>query len=881
MYHRRVSAARAARWIGKLVIGLASLSLVAAGPSRPLLYLDYTQTPADRARDLIARMTLDQKVRQMQNNAPAIPELQVPAYNWWNEALHGVARAGRATVFPQAIGLAATWDTDLLFRVADVISTEARAKYHDALQRDSHAQYYGLTFWSPNINIFRDPRWGRGQETYGEDPYLTGRLAVAFVMGMQGSDATYFKTIATAKHFAVHSGPESTRHAADVAPSAEDLARTYLPAFRAAIVEGHADSVMCAYNSVNGVPACANADLLQRTLKQDWGFDGYIVSDCGAIRDIYNATAHHFLPSAGEASAAAVKAGTDLTCGTEYTSLAAAVGAGFIREADIDAALVRLFTARFKLGMFDPPERVPYSRIPMTEVESAPHRALALDAARASIVLLKNDRQTLPLRSSVKSIAVIGPAADDPVALLGNYNGFSARVVTAFQGIDAAFAGKAAVAFAPGAAYAAGRPELVPSAVLTPPSGGGHGLLAEYFTSDEFAGTPKLSRVEPAALVQNARDPVVLAAGPPQTGFAIRFSGTLTAPATGDYAFSNPTGFGSPASVVRLFLDDVAVVSPPPPPIPPGTAGPRPPDPPAVVSLQRGRPYRIRVEYRPSMGRGGAAITSMQLQWLPPVRPLLDQARDVVSQSDVTIAVVGLNPSLEGEEMSVNVPGFKGGDRTDLALPAPQQALLDAAIATGKPVIVVLASGSAVALGAAAERAHAVLAAWYGGEEIGTAIADTLSGRNNPAGRLPITFYRSVDQLPPFEDYAMRGRTYRYFTGDPLYRFGFGLSYSTFRYSNVRTQSVSGTLQVTARVTNTSARDGDEVVQLYVGGSTRPADPVRELKGFTRVHLRAGESRDVAFTVQPDKYWMAPFTVSVGGGQPVAGTAYVSAKLTK
>jgi beta-glucosidase len=381
--------------------------------------------------------------------------------------------------------------------------------------------------------------------------------------------------------------------------------------------------------------------------------------------------------------------------------------------------------------------------------------------------------------------------------------------------------------------------------------------------------------------VQNARDPVVLAAGPPSIGFAVRFSGTLTAPATGDYAFSSPTGFGSPASVLRLFLDDVPVVSPPPPPAPAGTSGPRPPDPPAVASLQAGRSYRIRVEYRPSMGRGGAAITSMQLQWTPPAAAVLDRARDVVSRSDVTVAVVGLNPSLEGEEMSVNVPGFKGGDRTTLDLPAPQQALLDVAIGTGKPVIVVLASGSAVALRTAADRAPAVLAAWYGGEEIGTAIADTLTGRSNPAGRLPITFYRSVDQLPPFEDYAMRGRTYRYFTGDPLYRFGFGLSYSTFRYSNLRAQSAGGRLEVTARVTNTSARDGDEVVQVYLAGSARPGDPLRELKAFTRIHVRAGESRAVAFSLDPDKYWSPPFTLSVGGGQPVAGGAFVTSKVTR
>ena len=863
-----------------LILGMVIPALLAARqtPAVRPLYLDPDRPAVERARDLVSRMRLDQKLQQMQNNAPAIPDLQMPAYNWWNEALHGVARAGQATVFPQAIGLAATWDTDLMFRVADVISTEARAKYHDAIRADVHRGYYGLTFWSPNINIFRDPRWGRGQETYGEDPFLTGRLAVAFIKGMQGSDPVYFKTIATAKHFAVHSGPESTRHAADIVPSREDLERTYLPAFRAAIVDGHADSVMCAYNSVDGLPACSNTDLLQKHLRQEWGFDGYVVSDCGAIRDIYAATAHHFLATAGEASAAAVKAGTDLTCGTEYTSLDGALQAGHITVAEIDAALVRLFTARFKLGMFDPPERVPYARIPITEVDSAAHRALALEAARASIVLLKNAGQTLPLASSVRSIAVIGPGADDPIALLGNYNGFSARVVTPFQGISASWAGK--VMFAPGASYIAGRPELVPSAVLTPPSGQGHGLLAEYFGSPEIAGTPTSSRVEPAPLVQDLRSPAVNGGGPAPPN-AVRFTGTLTAPVTGQYAFSNPTGFGSAASVVRLFVDDAAVLSPPAPPVPAGPAGPRPPDPPAVVSLQAGRSYRIRVEYRPSLGRGGGAITSMQLQWTLPEQPLLDQARDVVSQSEVAIAVVGLNPSLEGEEMRVNAPGFSGGDRTSLDLPASQQALLQAAIQTGKPVIIVVTSGSAVALGSAADGAAAVLAAWYGGEEIGTAIADTLAGRHNPSGRLPVTFYRSVEQLPAFEDYAMRGRTYRYFTGDPLYRFGFGLSYSTFRYSNLRTESAGGKLRVTARVTNSSARDGDEVVQVYLSGSTRATDPVRELKGFTRVHLRAGESRDVAFLVERDNYWNPPFTVNVGGGQPVPGTVFVTSKVTR
>ena len=867
----------ARRIIGLLAITSATC-LVAAGPSAQVLpYLDQNRLALDRARDLVSRMTLDQKVRQMQNNAPAIPDLQVPAYNWWNEALHGVARAGRATVFPQAIGLAAMWDTDAMFRVADVISTEARAKYHEAIRQGSHAQYYGLTFWSPNINIFRDPRWGRGQETYGEDPYLTGRLAVAFIKGLQGNDPTYFKVIATAKHFAVHSGPESTRHSVDVAPSAEDLERTYLPAFRAAIVEGRADSVMCAYNRVDGVPACASADLLQKRLKQDWGFDGFVVSDCGAIRDIYAATAHHFLPTAGEASAAAVKAGTDLTCGGEYTSLVGAVGAGHITEAQIDAALVRLFTARFKLGMFDTDERVPYARIPYSVVESDEHRALALEAARRSIVLLKNDRQTLPLRSSVRTVAVIGPSADDPVALLGNYNGFSTRVVTPLDGIRRALAGRASVTFAPGSAYAGGMGVLIPSDVLTPPSGGGHGLLAEYFDTIEMQGPPKLTRVESWPLVQNIRDPFIMAAGPPATGFAIRWTATLRPPVSGDYAFH--AAFGA---VIRAFIDDVELVPPPPAPAPVGAPpGNRPAPPTATRSLESGRAYRLRVEFRPGASRGGAtAPSSMQLLWTPPADALVTQAVDVIKRADVTVAFVGLNPSLEGEEMSVNVPGFKGGDRTDLALPAPQQALLNVAFATGKPVIVVLTSGSAVGLGPAADRAAAVLAAWYGGEEIGTAIGDTLTGVNNPAGRLPVTFYRSVDQLPPFEDYAMRGRTYRYFTGDPLYRFGFGLSYSTFQYSNLRAQSTSGRHVVTVRVRNTSSRDGDEVVQLYVSGGSGPTDPIRQLAGFTRIRVRAGEGRDVTFTIEPDSSLKLPLTLSVGGGQPMPGTSFVTVRVS-
>ncbi|HXA50320.1 MAG TPA: glycoside hydrolase family 3 N-terminal domain-containing protein, partial [Candidatus Acidoferrum sp.] len=396
--------------------------------------------PAERrAADIVSRMTLEEKVLQMQNTAPAIPRLNIPAYDWWNEALHGVARAGQATVFPQAIGLAATWDTVLMHRVADVISTEARAKYHEAIRNNEHGRYQGLTFWSPNINIFRDPRWGRGQETYGEDPYLTSRLAVAFIQGMQGTDPRYFKVIATAKHYAVHSGPEPSRHQFDVHPTERDVNETYLPAFRASIIEGKADSVMCAYNRVDGVPACASTDLLQKRLRGQWNFQGFVVSDCGAISDIFRG--HKYKATLEEASAAAVKAGTDLTCGNEYRALVQAVKVGQITEAEINRSLERLFVARFKLGMFDPPERVPFSKIPYSETDSVEHRKLALEAARKSIVLLKNENQTLPLKASVRKIAVIGPSADDPEALLGNYNGFSSKHVSPLEGIQRQFSG--------------------------------------------------------------------------------------------------------------------------------------------------------------------------------------------------------------------------------------------------------------------------------------------------------------------------------------------------------------------------------------------------------------------------------------------------------
>jgi beta-glucosidase len=834
-------------------------------------YLNPDLPAQKRAADLVSRMTLDEKVLQMQNSAPAIQRLGIPAYDWWNEALHGVARAGQATVFPQAIGLAATWDTDLMHRVADTISTEARAKYNEAIRLNDHSRYHGLTFWSPNINIFRDPRWGRGQETYGEDPYLTGRLAVAFIQGMQGTDPHYFKVIATAKHYAVHSGPEPSRHQFDVHPSERDLNETYLPAFKAAIVEGKADSVMCAYNSVEGVPACASLDLLQKRLRDEWGFQGFIVSDCGAISDIFRG--HKYKATAAEASAVAVKAGTDLTCGNEYRSLVDAVKSGLIAETEINRSLERLFVARFKLGMFDPPERVPFSKIAYSENDSQEHRKLALEAARKSIVLLKNENQTLPLKPSVRRIAVIGPSADDPIALLGNYNGFSSKQVAALEGIERQFAGKAEIRYALGATYTPQSPAMIPSEVLTPSKGAGHGLLAEYFDSADFQGQPKLDRVEPRPYLQGGVVDPAVAAAFPQRSYSVRWTGSLRAPVTGDYTISAGGGFGRPAS--RIFLDDKELASDNANQqnAVPGEGGLGRARPPHAL-LEAGHDYRLRVEYRPQ-GPAGA----VQILWIPPAEPLLAEAVDVVKNSDVALAFVGLNPNLEGEEMRVSVPGFLGGDRTDLKIPESQERLIEAAIATGKPVVVVLTSGSALAANYAAAHAAAVLAAWYGGEEAGTAIAETLAGVNNPSGRLPITFYKSAEQLPPFDEYSMQGRTYRYFTGESLYGFGFGLSYASFQYSRMRAQRTPAGARVSVRVKNDSSREGNEVVQLYMSGGGASGDPIRTLRGFQRVRLRAGETRDVEFTLAASDLPKTKVRITVGGGQPTGKIPFAEATI--
>ena len=819
----------------------------AADTSRPA-YLNEALTFEKRAADLVSRMTLEEKVLQMKDVAPAIERLGVPAYNWWNEGLHGVARAQLATVFPQAIGFAATWDDSLVFRMATVISDEFRAKHHEFLRRNSRARYQGLTIWSPNINLFRDPRWGRGQETYGEDPFLTGRLAVPFIRGLQGDDPKYLKTIATVKHYAVHSGPEPLRHSYDVVVGERDLRESYLPHFETAIREGGAYSVMCAYNRIDGKPACAQ-DMLERDiLRTEWKFPGYIVSDCGAIDDIY--LRHRVAPSAAAAAALAVKNGTDLDCGRVYPNLVDAVSQGLITEAQIDSSVRRLFLARMKLGMFDAPEHVRWAQIPYTILDQPSHRALALQVARESMVLLKNAGGTLPLRKSVGTIAVIGPNADQPRMLLGNYNGEPADAITPLRGIRAAVAPATRVLYARGSDLADNFPVLdpVPASMLSTPDGGS-GLHVEFFKGQGAVGAPLFSRDDSTLNVSwddnapredmNADD------------FSVRWTGAFVPPQTGSYRLGL---LGT--MKFQLYLNDSLVFRSVYP-----THDGEYPDPRLVQSpplaLEAGHRYALRIEAQETYGDA-----SLQLITSSPSESLLADAVHTAQQADVVVMVLGLTARLEGEEMSVAVEGFRGGDRTRIDLPAPQEKLLEAVVATGKPVVLVLLNGSALAVNWAQDHVPAIVEGWYPGQAGGSALADVLFGDYNPAGRLPVTFYRDTTDLPPFNDYRMAGRTYRFFSGTPLYPFGHGLSYTTFTYGALRTSAralaTDGTVTVTVDVTNTGTRAGDEVVQLYVRHLNAKIErPLRDLRGFRRVPLKPGERRTVSFPLSARSlaYW--------------------------
>jgi beta-glucosidase len=825
----------------------------------------------ERARDLEQRMTLEEKISQLGHTSDAIERLEIPEYNWWNEGLHGVARAGVATVFPQTIGMAATFDDALLGRDADVISTEFRAKYNASRGKDGSSVWYkGLTVWSPNINIFRDPRWGRGQETYGEDPYLTARMGVAFVKGLQGDNLKYLKTVATPKHFAVHSGPESTRHEVDVEVSRHDLEDTYLTAFRATATDAGAQSVMCAYNSVNGQPACANQYLLGDQLRDAWRFKGYVVSDCGAIEDI---SAHHrYRPLQDQGVAAALAAGTDLICGSpqnrvqlERTAALNAVQQGILPESTIDLAVTRTLTARFKLGMFDPPALVPWSSLGAGANDTMAHRELALKTALESLVLLKNDNHLLPLQKNYRKIAVIGPNADSVDALEGNYNGTPSAPVTILAGLRKRFS-QSTIRYVEGTGLVGTVVRPVPGiALYADEARKHHGLKAEYFDNINLTGEPVLRRIDGSV---NFVWGFAGVSPTLKTNYSVRWTGVLSPPATGDYivGFSGQDGY-------RVWIDGEPLVSDWTTHRPSTTQT-------KAIRLQKGRAYSVKIEFFQTIRSAEA-----KLVWGVPGREE-NEAVQAARDADLVIMVLGLSARIEGEEMKVNAEGFAGGDRTAIDLPAPQERLLESVNAVGKPVVLVLTNGSALAVNWASQHVSAILEAWYPGEAGGTAVAEALAGDFSPAGRLPVTYYKSLEQLPAFEDYSMARRTYRYFSGEPLYPFGYGLSYTQFEYRQpkVSRESISAddSVTVSAQVINRGGIASDEVVQLYLSHAGFAGAALRELHGFERIHLAAGESKTVTFTLRDrdlsvvdaqGKRQIATGQVQVwiGGGQPSSG----------
>jgi beta-glucosidase len=873
-----------------LVIFLTVGGVYAQDAAQPP-YLNTALSPEQRAADLVHRMTIEEKVTQLVNQARAIPRLNVPAYDWWSEALHGVATNG-TTEFPESIGLAATFDTDAIHRMAIAIGTEGRIKHVQAVRAGHSNIFEGLDFWAPNINIFRDPRWGRGQETYGEDPFLTARMGVAFVTGMQGDDPRYYRVISTPKHFAVHSGPEPTRHTADVKISKHDELDTYLPAFRATVTEAKAGSVMCAYNSINGQPACVNEFLLQDQLRNKWSFQGYVVSDCGAVINTFSD--HHFTKTQAEASALAVQRGMDNECvdfvakvkdDHDYKPYLDAYKQGILKESEIDTSLVRLFTARMKLGMFDPSDMVPYSKIDEKELDSAEHRAMARAIANKAMVLLKNDG-TLPLKQAGIKMAVVGPLADQTRYLLGNYNGIPTHTVSVLEGLKAEFP-DAQIAYVPGTQFLRNDGELVPASVLTTPDGK-PGLKVEFSTGEVFSGQKptSLATSQVTALDLKQEDIPQEASG--KSPLLVEWNGFLTSAETGEFNL----GVRVEGTFAMLTVDGKPVAQE----FVLGQPGMHAKV--GRVHLEQGKKVAIKVNYAQST----PGPMQAQLIWSKYDPKPGPEAIAAAKNADVVIAVLGITSELEGEEMPVSEEGFKGGDRTSLDLPKPEEELLEAVAATGKPVVLVLSNGSALAVNWAKDHANAILDSWYPGEEGGAAIAETLSGKNNPAGRLPVTFYTGVDQLPPFEDYAMKGRTYRYFEGKPLYPFGYGLSYTTFSYSNLTLPKnaikAGDPLTAEVTVTNTGKLEGDEVAQLYLGFPKVPGAPLRALRGFKRVHLNPGESQTVHFELKDRDLSMVSeagepiiakgkYSVSVGGGQPdtdaptVAGTFQVKGTKTQ
>jgi len=847
-------------YITVLLIAVASFAHAQQYP-----FENYKLSFDQRVNDLVSRLTLEEKVFQMLNAAPAIPRLKIPAYDWWNETLHGVARTPfKVTVFPQAIAMAATFDPAALYKMADYSALEGRAIYNKAVETGrTKERYLGLTYWTPNINIFRDPRWGRGQETYGEDPYLTATLGDAFVRGLQGDDPRYLKAAACAKHYAVHSGPEPLRHVFNADVSAFDLWDTYLPAFEKLVTESKVAGVMCAYNAFQGQPCCGSDLLMTDILRNKWKFTGYVTSDCWAIDDFFKNHKTH--KDAASAAADAVFHGTDLDCGTEaYKSLLTAVKNGIITEKDIDVSVKRLFMIRFRLGMFDPASMVKYANTPITVLENADHKAHALKMARESMVLLRNESSTLPLSKGLKKIVVLGPNADNAIAVLGNYNGTPSKVTTVLEGIKDKVGKNTEVVFEKAVSFTNDTLLTYLDMDSQFNTGNQQGFKSEYYKGVNLEGNPVLTQVE-STLNHNWQEGQQIGGGIMANNFSARYSTGFTATETGNITFEVEGDDG-----YRLFVNGKKVLD----------AWQRNRWGAQTYKLQTSKDatYNIVVEYW--QGEGSAKIRFSAGAFMRTDFAALIKRH---SDADAFVFVGGISPQLEGEEMKVNFPGFSGGDRTSIMLPQAQTSLMKALKSSGKPVVFVMMTGSAIAIPWEAENIPAIVNAWYGGQSAGVAVADLLFGEYSPSGRLPVTFYKSDADLADFKDYSMENRTYRYFKGKPLFGFGYGLSYSSFLYqglsSPVKIQAGKATM-LSVKVTNTGKMQGDEIVQLYVEHSDLAIKTARKaLKGFQRISLAPGETKLVKFKLMPAdlshvdqegirKPLQGKIRLSVGGSQP-------------
>lgn len=800
-------------------------------------YQNTNLTPEQRASDLLGRLTLEEKVSLMQNTSPAIPRLGIKAYDWWNEALHGVGRAGIATVFPQTIGMAASFDDNLVYKVFTAVSDEARAKYTEFKKSGNLQRYQGLTFWTPNINIFRDPRWGRGQETYGEDPYLTSRMGVAVVQGLQGpANMKYDKLHACAKHYAVHSGPEWNRHsfnAEDIAP--RDLWETYLPAFKALVEEANVKEVMCAYNRFEGEPCCGSNRLLTQILRNEWNYKGIVVSDCGAISDFWHKGAHETYPDQQTASAGAVLSGTDLECGDNYKSLPQAVKKGLIKEEQIDVSVKRLLKARFELGEMD--EHVCWDSIPYSVVDSKEHKDLALEIARKSIVLLQNRNHVLPLKEDM-TIALIGPNANDSVMQWGNYNGFPSHTTTLYEALKQRIPADKLI-------YDLGCDRTNDSSLESVfgqcSIDGKPGFRSTYWNNIKMEGKPATITQTSTPFHFTTLGATVFAAGVNIQNFSARYESAFTAQKTEDINFHFET-----EGAIRLSIDGKEVAK-------------------GVflknnmklytLKAEKGKTYNIQIDFV-FFSNDRAALLNFDMGRPVPVN--LQASIDKVKSADVIVFAGGISPSLEGEEMPVSAEGFKGGDRTTIELPAIQRRLVSELKKLGKPIIFVNYSGSAVGLEPESKICDAILQAWYPGQAGGAAVADVLLGKYNPSGKLPVTFYKHTEQLPDFQDYSMKGRTYRYMTETPLYCFGHGLSYTQFEYGTASLSNTSMSkgkqITLTVPVRNAGETDGEEVVEVYLSRPDDKEAPSHTLRAFKRVFVPKGKTVDVAFTLNDDTF---------------------------